>query len=173
MFFGMTSDQTAFPPSNDVHGRDLLPSHVYRLGVRLFGSQPIRRSRVIEASLFHPTPKTPHSALLRRTLDGKDERTKRPTPLLPPEMPPAQPQALAGSDVGTFTEGDYRCWLESRRSMRATLDGAGLTERWLRSKDRTELEGAVLARLVDPPAKGQPAIDTRETTTPPDEVSYP
>lgn len=167
----MTSDEPTLVPTREQgHERDLLPSHVYRLGVGLFKSQPIRR-RVIEASLFCPSLKTPHAELLRRTLDGREERTTRPPPLLsPPEMPPAQPQALAGSDVRTFTEDDYHCWLYSRRSMRASLDGAGLTERWLRSKDRTELEGGVLARLVEEERR-QPVIEVKETT-PPDQVSF-
>lgn len=149
----MSSDQPASEPAcnSAIHGRerDLHLSHVYRIGIGMFKSQPIRR-RVIEASLFSPpTHQAPHSELLRRTLDGRDEKITRHSPLLPPEMHPAQPQALAGSDVRTFTEGDYHRWLESRRSMRACLEGAGLTERWLSNKDRSDLEGAVLARLLD------------------------
>eukprot|EP00731_Ephydatia_muelleri_P001628 Em0001g1628a len=105
---------------------------------------------------------------MRRTLDGKDEKTTRHSPLLPPEMPPAQPQSLAGSDVRTFTEEDYHRWVESRRSMRACLEGAGLTKRWLHSKDRSELEGAVLARLLDA-ERCQPVMESAAESKPCDQ----
>ena len=166
----MSSDQTPTDGSAVLgYVRDLHPSHVYRLGVGIFKSQPIRR-RVVEASLFSPPHKAPHAELMRRTLDGKDEKTTRHSPLLPPEMPPAQPQSLAGSDVRTFTEEDYHRWVESRRSMRACLEGAGLTKRWLHSKDRSELEGAVLARLLDA-ERCQPVMESAAESKPCDQVS--
>lgn len=167
----MTSDQTP-----DVHlqtqrcVRDLHPSHVYRLGVGLFKSQPVRR-RVIESSLFSPVQRSPHSELLRRTLDGKEEKASHPGPLVSPEtlFPPSLPQALRGSEANAFTEDDYHTWMESRRSMRAGLEGAGLTERWLRGKDRTELEARVLARLSGSTESSQLVTESMAESKPVDQ----
>lgn len=123
--------------------RDLTASHLYRLGTKIFGSEPPTRRRVIEAADFQPPQYTPHRANLRRTWDGK--------PLVPARKPLLvrrhSEQSLVGVSPADFTEEQYRQWMEERRSIRAGLDGMAVSERWLCSKTRTPLENNVLAEL--------------------------
>ena len=126
--------------------RDLIPSHLYRLGTKLFRSEPTRH-RVIEASRYVPRELVPHAANLRRTWDGKplDSACARSQkPLLQRRH---SEQSLIHVKTSDFTEEHYRQWMEERRSVRAGLDGMAVSERWLSTKTRTPLENKLLAEL--------------------------
>ena len=137
-------DGSAVPHQLDNYRqRDLTASHLYRLGTKIFGSEPPTRRRVHEAADFHPPEHTPHRANLRRTWDGK--------PLVPARKPLLvrrhSEQSLVGVRTADFTEDQYRQWVEERRGIRAGLDGMAVSERWLCSKTRTPLENNVLAEI--------------------------
>lgn len=124
--------------------RDLIPTHLYRLGTKLFGSEPTRR-RVIDAARYVPRELVPHAVNLRRTWDGR-----------PLEIAQQKPSTLQRrhSDLNLdsvkardFTEDQYRQWMDQRKRTRDGLDSMALSERWLCSKTRTPLENKLLAEL--------------------------
>ena len=145
--------------------RDLVPSHLYRLGTKLLGSHHPRR-RVIDASLYTPQERTPHAQLIRRSWDGRTvastssgpESTNQThlarTNTLPVSASLAQeaPRDAGGRNTmglkaRDFSMEDYRRWISERRELRASLDGLGASEAWLSSKERTPLEETLLSRL--------------------------
>ena len=123
--------------------RDLTASHLYRLGTKIFGSEPAIRRRVHDTSEFQSPQYTPHRDNLRRTWDGK--------PLVPARKPLLvrrhSEQSLVGVRTADFTEKQYRQWVEERKGIRAGLDGMAVSERWLCSKTRSPLENNVLAEI--------------------------
>ena len=138
-------------PSQELHcyrQRDLIPSHLYRLGTKLFGSEPIRH-RVIDASRYVPRELVPHAANLRRTWDGRPLETAQ-------HLREKKPLALQRrhSDVNLnsvetsdFNEDQYRQWIEQRKKTRDGLESMALSERWLCTKTRTPLENKLLAEM--------------------------
>ena len=128
--------------------RDLIPSHLYRLGTKLFRSEPTRH-RVIEAAHYVPRELVPHTVNLRRTWDGRPLDSVRHT--RSPKSPVLQrrhsEQNLNAVDTGDFTEAQYRQWMEERRRVRDGLEAMAISERWLCSKTRSPLENKVLAEL--------------------------
>lgn len=145
--------------------RDLVPSHLYRLGTKLLGSHGPRR-RVIDASLYAPQERTPHVQLIRRSWDGRaiastssgPESTNRTHAALETTLPVGASLAqeasrgaggknTTGLKARDFSVEDYRRWVSERRELRASLDGLGASEAWLRSKERTPLEETLLSRL--------------------------
>ena len=126
--------------------RDLTQSHLCRLGARLFGSVSIRR-RIIDSDKFLPPIKTPHATLLERNLDGMDLNKPEEldcTAKIPLAKPVESPTRAAEEG---FSLTDYRDWLASRQELRLDLDGLGVTEKWLRSKECTPLENSLLAQF--------------------------
>ena len=128
--------------------RDLIPSHIYRLGTKLFRSEPTRR-RVIEAAHYVPRELVPHAANLRRTWDGRPLDTVHGA--RPQKSPVLQrrhsEQNLNAVDASDFTQAQYRQWMEERRRVRDGLEAMAISERWLCSKTRSPLENKVLAEL--------------------------
>lgn len=125
--------------------RDLTPSHLYRLGTKLFGSEPIRH-RVIEAAHYVPRRLIPHTINLRRTWDGKpldDVRPQKPQVL----QRKHSEQNLNAVKTSDFTQAQYRQWMDERTRVRDGLDAMAISERWLCSKTRTPLENKLLAEL--------------------------
>ena len=125
--------------------RDLTPSHLYRLGTKLFGSEPTRH-RVIEAAHYVPRKLVPHTINLRRTWDGKpleDVRSQRPVIL----QRRHSEQNLNTVKTSDFTQDQYRQWMDERTQVRNGLDAMAISERWLCSKTRNPLENKLLAEL--------------------------
>lgn len=135
--------------SSQVHRyrqRDLTPSHLYRLGTKLFRSEPTRH-RVINAAHYVPRELVPHARNLRRTWDGKPldnvyDRSQR----LPLQRRHSD-QSLNSVKTSDFTQDQYRQWMDERRSIRNGLDMMTISERWLCTKTRTPLENKVLSEL--------------------------
>ena len=123
--------------------RDLIPSHLYRLGTKLFGSEPLRR-RVIEASHYVPRELVPHAINLSRTWDGQPVARDEKPPVLQRRL---SEQRLHNVSTSEFTHDQYRQWMDERRRLRDGLDAMALSERWLCSKERTPLENKLLAEL--------------------------
>lgn len=126
--------------------RDLTPSHLYRLGTKLFRSEPTRH-RVIDAAHYVPRELVPHETNLRRTWDGKPlekvyDRSQR-TSL----QRRHSDQSLNSVKTSDFTQDQYRQWMDERRSVRNGLDMMAISERWLCTKTRTPLENKLLSEL--------------------------
>lgn len=118
--------------------RDLLPSHVYRLGVKLFNNPPPQRRRVFEASLYSPPqwrPRT-HPSQTARTATTEQEEERRLEQILRVARKPSE-----------FTDKEYREWVDGRMKLREELEKMGISEEWLCSKHRTPAEEHVLAQL--------------------------
>ena len=128
--------------------RSLIPSHLYRLGTKLFGSEPTRH-RVIDAARFVRRELVPHAIHLRRTWDGRpletaqDVLAKKPSVL----QRTHSEQNLNAVKTSDFTEAQYRQWMDERRRTRDGLESMAVSERWLCSKTRTPLEDKLLAEL--------------------------
>ena len=157
------------PPSSQLpfyRQRDLVPSHLYRLGTGIFGSEPLRRRRVFDAALYLQPQKTPHGALLKRSFDG------RPAPLVCRRLDAQskEEKALSSYDqlnegriVGeSFTEAQYKQWLSNRQSMRSNLESLGANERWLLFKERTPLENTLLSQLREKGKAGKSRAENKE-----------
>ena len=132
--------------------RDLLPSHLHRMGTGIFGNSPLRQ-RVIDASLYSPPLRTPHIDVIRRSLDGRSPVTSRQprnessTIKEPSGYIHRSLSDPAGISALGFTEADYKQWLARRREMRSSLEGLGANKQWLCSKERTPLENTLLSQL--------------------------
>ena len=128
--------------------RDLIPSHLYRLGTKLFGSEPPRH-RVIDAARYVPRELVPHATNLRRTWDGRPLETTqgvRAQRSLHLQRRHSD-QNLNAVKAGNFTQDQYRQWMDERRRTREGLESMNVSERWLCSKTRTPLENKLLAEL--------------------------
>ena len=149
--------------------RDLVPSHLYRVGTRLFGSSGIgARHRVTDTSFHSPSKGVCHEILLQRSLDGKEAslpshygmhtgsagikghqqqfraiRKSRSEPSV----------SHLGFENSDFSEPQYRKWLSDRRTLREGLDSLGANEKWLCSKERTPLESSLLRKIRNKPRK--------------------
>ena len=158
------------PPSSQLpfyRQRDLVPSHLYRLGTGIFGNEPLRRRRVFDASLYSPPQKTPHSTLLKRSVDG------RPVPLVCSRLDAqSKEKALSSCDqlnegqiVGeSFTEAQYKQWLSNRQTMRSNLESLGANEEWLLFKERTPLENTLRSQLMEKGKAAESGVEDREKT---------
>ena len=150
--------------------RDLMPSHLYRLGTRLFRSDPIRttRRRMIDASRCEPRLYEPHEhKYLRRTWDGKPLENA-----LRKSSPTSRHSDLSLHSINAcnFTEDQYREWLRERKSVREGLEGMSISERWLCSKARTHLENKLLAELRDKRKASTATIAVTESEV---KITYP
>ena len=157
------------PPSSQLpfyRQRDLVPSHLYRLGTGIFGSEPLRRRRVFDAALYLQPHKIPHATLLKRPFDG------RPVPLVCRRLDAqsTEEKALSSHDqlnegrvVGEgFTEAQYKQWLSNRQRMRSNLESLGANERWLLFKERTPLENTLLSQLREKGKAGKSKVEKKE-----------
>jgi hypothetical protein len=128
--------------------RDLIPSHLYRLGIKLFGSEPTRH-RVIDASRYVPRELVPYAENLRRTWDGRPLETAQHVRAKKPLAPQRRHSDVNLNSVETsdFTEDQYRQWIDQRKKTRDGLESMALSERWLCSKTRTPLENKLLAEM--------------------------
>lgn len=146
--------------------RDLIPSHLYRVGTRLFGSSIAgARHRVIDASLQSPHKGVCHETLLQRSLDGKEAslalhhsiRTSSASIKCNPgaigRSHSVPSVSHLGSENSDFSELQYRKWLLERRTLRENLDSLGANEKWLCSKERTPLESSLLMKIRNKPGK--------------------
>ena len=144
---GMAAQQDISSPQELLRyrQRDLIPSHLYRLGTKLFGSEPTRH-RVIDASRYVQRELVPHAENLRRTWDGRPIETAR-------EKKPLALQRrhsdvnLHSVKTSDFTEDQYRQWVSLRKKTREGLESMALSERWLCSKSRSTLENKLLAEM--------------------------
>lgn len=139
--------------------RDLVPSHLHRIGTRLFGGCSFNsRRRVIDASHYSPRNGINHQALLNASFDGKtNELHNRAGSKLTKSL--SEP-SIKLSD----SESEYRKWLADRKVLRNDLDNLGATEKWLTSKERTPLETSLLTRLKDQKhlARMKPKVESFE-----------
>lgn len=126
--------------------RDLTQSHLYRLGTKLFRSEPTRQ-RVLEAAYYVPRELVPHTINLRRTWDGKPLDSVYHRSQRPPLQRRHSDQCLNGVNTSDFTQDQYRQWMDERRSIRNGLDMMTISERWLCTKTRTPLENKLLSEL--------------------------
>ena len=120
------------------HQRDFVPSHLYRMGAKLFGKETAVRKRIIEASILTTTAKThqhcnqkPHQA------DGRPLNT--PLNSFFNQSKVKSPQKLSDED--------YQKWVSDRKALRENLEHFGDCKRWLMSKQCTPLESSVLKGL--------------------------
>ena len=117
---------------------------------------------MFDASLYSPPHRTPHSALLRRSFDG------RPVPLVADSgkkldsgfgekaYVSSHSQLDSGQVVGKGVT-EYQKWLSDRQHMRSNLDRIGANEQWLLSKERTPLENTLVSQLKE---KGKATMST-------------
>ena len=132
--------------------RDLVPSHLYRLGTSLFGRSSLTtRRRVFNAEHFPQHNGVNHYEQLNKSLDGRivPERESGKGKLAKSLSEPS----VKLSDAET----DYKKWLSDRKMLRTTLDNLGANEKWLLSKERTPLESALLTKLRTKSRKQDPA----------------
>ena len=152
--------------ADKLHGyrqRDLTPSHLYRLGTKLFGSEPVRH-RVIDAAHYVPRKLVPHVVNLRRTWDGQplDELRRERSEKLQRRH---SEQNLNDVSTSDFTQEQYRQWMEERKRVRKGLEGMAVSERWLCSKTRSPLENKALAELRSRRRTAAIAASTQIPTT--------
>ena len=152
--------------ADKLHGyrqRDLTPSHLYRLGTKLFGSEPVRH-RVIDAAHYVPWKLVPHVVNLRRTWDGQplDELRRERSEKLQRRH---SEQNLNDVSTSDFTQEQYRQWMEERKRVRKGLEGMAVSERWLCSKTRSPLENKALAELRSRRRTAAIAASTQIPTT--------
>lgn len=118
---------------------------------------------MFDASLYSPPHRTPHSALLRRSFDG------RPVPLVADSGKKldsgfgeekanvsSHSQLDSGQVVGKGNT-EYQKWLSNRQHMRSNLERIGANKQWLLSKKRTPLENTLLSQLKE---KGKTTMNT-------------
>ena len=132
--------------------RDLVPSHLYRLGTSLFGRSSLAtRRRVFDAEHFPQHNGVNHYELLNKSLDGRavPERDSSKSKLAKSLSEPS----VKLSDAET----EYKKWISDRKMLRTTLDSLGANEKWLLSKERTPLESTLLAKLRTKSRKEDPA----------------
>ena len=136
------------------HQRDFLPSHLYRLGLNLFGKDSGRiRKRVINAppatipiqnstkTNNHPVNivKTRKNALKRTPVDD----TVKKLPLLQLH----QDTISLNDDHATDTDEYLSKWVTDRQALRNNLETFGDCEQWLKAKQCTPLESSVLEQI--------------------------
>ncbi len=141
--------------------RNLVPSHLHRIGTHLFGGSSFNvRRRVIDASHFSPHNGINHLALLNASFDGKIRETRTRTGF-------KLTKSLSEPSVKlSDSESDYRKWIADRKVLRSDLDSLGATEKWLTSKERTPLETSLLTRLRDEKclASAKPKVESYEVS---------
>ena len=117
------------------HQRDLLPSHIYRVGMKIFGKKQVTRKRIIDPSI---TWKEPPATSIKNSLI---------------QEPSLEKSTLLGSPVKGPTDSKamsvemYKEWVGRRKKMRSMLDSIGAHEQWLSSKECTPIEAALLEKL--------------------------
>ena len=136
--------------------RDLIPSHLFRVGIRLFGNAPLTRTRVFEASQYSP-PKWQPRVHPSRVLQPPDKEQEQEIKLDEALKSPRKPSE--------FTEADYREWVEERMRIREGLEDMGVNERWLCSKNRTPAEEHLLAQLREKNRLRQSRIENKDHTS--------
>lgn len=120
------------------HKRDFLPSHLFRIGLDLFGKNQDVRKRVIVASrpATHDSAIRPGEREQEVTRDSKSRKPIEPAAIL---------SSSISSDRYTSSGGlDYRKWIAERKALRNNLEHFGDCEKWLMSKNCTEVERSVL-----------------------------
>ena len=136
--------------------RDLMPSHIFRVGIRLFGNAPLTRTRVFEASHYSPPNWQPrvHPSRILHPPDKEQEQERKLDEALQGPRKPSE-----------FTEAEYRQWVEERMKIREGLEGMGVSERWLCSKNRTPAEEYLLAQLKEKNRLKQSRIENKDNTS--------
>lgn len=145
--------------------RDLVPSHLYRLGKKLFTTEPVRR-RVIDAARYVPADRklVPHATNLRRTWDG------RPLESVHPESHPPLPRRHSDQNLNyvkssDFTKREYRQWMDERKKTRDDLESMAISETWLSTKSRSLLENKLYCELREKRRAEIAATSQIQTTT--------
>ena len=112
------------------HQRNFIPSHLYRMGVKLFRKEPTVRTRVIDASYWIP----------------KNDQTSAKTNW-PSLSSPLKDDFKPASAPTQYTVDEYKNWIAHRQELRKNLEQLGGCEQWLLSKSCTPVEASVLERL--------------------------
>ncbi len=123
------------------HQRDFLPTHLYRLGINLFGKDSRIRRRVIVAPLG-VTPTTQHQT--NKTVQKKATVLK--TPHVDIEKKAIKTTTL--SDDSFDDREQLSKWISDRKALRHNLEHFGDCEKWLKSKQCTPLETSVLKQCL-------------------------
>ena len=141
------------------HQRNLTSSHLYRLGNDLFGKREIEvRRRLIDSSYYSPPPVQLHTALLKRSLDGRSLLNSC-KPCVKGDCDSLK-SSLAIDDkagvkmrlgqlhvsVGDNREFQYRKWIDEKQRMRKSLDCLSEYKQWLLTKGRTPIESMLLSK---------------------------
>lgn len=128
------------------HQRDLMPTHVFRVGMKIFGKKPPIRRRVIEGSYGKSIQHSLHRDRQKITKDkDKEEKTQ------------------------DDQQQEYKTWLEQRKKLREGLESIGAHEQWLTSKKCTPIEAKLLAKLKEE----RRLRNKPKSPPPPSEVSLP
>lgn len=112
------------------HQRNFIPSHLYRMGVKLFRKEPTVRTRVIDASYW--IPKNDQTS-------AKTNWSSLSSPLKDDFKPASAPTQ--------YTVEEYKNWIAHRQELRKNLEQFGGCEQWLLSKSCTPVEASVLEKL--------------------------
>lgn len=113
------------------HQRDIMPSHIFRVGMKIFSKKPPVRRRIIDSSIcWKPSNVT--------KTNQRAEPSRKTVHVHVPTITPSPP-----------AYSDYKAWISQRRQMRETLDSIGAHEQWLMSKECTPIEATLLAKLKE------------------------
>ena len=129
---------TYHPPTEEqvqhYHQRNFIPSHLYRVGVKLFRKKAPVRQRVIDTtSCWVPSARhqVPHPIMATRIDKLKNVE----------HVTQSQNKSEASSHL------EYKSWLAQRQEMRKNLESMGAHEQWLTAKECTPIEATLLVRL--------------------------
>ena len=129
------------------HQRDLLPSHIYRVGVKIFNKTPAYRTRLIDTTLCKQRLNLiPHPIMSKRLHDLKAAKSKDATPQADTPLQETIRKTEKKSP-SAFTTTDYSNWISNRQQLRSDLDKLGANEKWLSNKECTPIEATLLEKL--------------------------
>ena len=123
------------------HQRDFLSTHLYRLGINLFGKDSRIRRRVIIAPLGL-TPTAQHQT--NKTVQKKATLLK--TPQVDIEKKAPKTTTFTDDDIDDHEQ--LSKWISDRKVLRHSLEHFGDCEKWLKSKQCTPLETSVLKKCL-------------------------
>ena len=137
------------------HQRNLTSSHLYRLGNDLFGKREVEvRRRLIDSSHYSPAPVQLHTALPKRSLDGrsckpcvKADCDSLKSSLSINDKPGVKMHCGRHLSVVDNREIQYQEWIDERQRMRNSLDCLSEYRRWLLTKGRTPIENMMLSKM--------------------------
>jgi hypothetical protein len=116
------------------HQKDLMPVHVYRVGMKVFGnswSKPPIRRRVIDASCFLKPSLNKDQQPYCIRMHQKTKECDNP------------------EELQVEKQREYKAWLHQRKELRENLDSIGANEKWLTSKQCTPIEAKLLTKLQE------------------------